>query len=73
MGQLAVIGEAVRTRGFGLAGAVVIETDDDAGVLEAWDRLGPEVTAAILTPEAARALGRHRFAEGRPWSVVMPS
>jgi vacuolar-type H+-ATPase subunit F/Vma7 len=78
MGTIAVVGEAVRTRGFGVAGAMVFEADTAADVIDAWESLPDDVVAVILTPDAAAALrSRHRDrdgADGRDarYTVVMP-
>lgn len=73
MGTIAVIGESVRTIGFGLAGAIVFECESPAQVRHAWEALPDDVLTVILTPAAQAALVPSRLAEaGRPF-VVMPS
>lgn len=78
MGTVAVVGEPVRTRGFGLAGATVFETDSAADVVDAWENLPDDVVVVILTPDAAAVLrSRHRDRDGAArsdawYTVVMP-
>ena len=72
MGTIAVIGEAVRTRGFGLAGATVYETADPADVVRAWKQLPANVVVVILSPTAAAALGSRDRSESGRYVVVMP-
>jgi vacuolar-type H+-ATPase subunit F/Vma7 len=60
-GTVAVIGEEVLVRGFGLAGARVLPAEDPAAVRAAWQELPGEVVLVILTRPAAAALaGRDR-------------
>ncbi|MFG1749176.1 hypothetical protein [Streptosporangium sandarakinum] len=66
---MAIIGEAVRVTGYGLAGALVLPAEDPGEVRAAWRGLGPDVAVAILTPRAAAALAD---ADGGPLRVVMP-
>lgn len=73
MARIAAVGEAVRTRGFGLGGALVFEAENPDDVLAAWNTLPADVVAVILTPAAAAALGSRRTLEGSPFTVVMPS
>jgi hypothetical protein len=72
MSTIAVIGEAVRTRGFGLAGAVVYETTGSADAVRAWEGLSAGVAVLILTPAAALALGSRTATDRGPYVVVMP-
>ena len=72
MSTIAVIGEAVRTRGFGLAGAIVYETTGSADAVRAWEKLPVDVAVLILTPAAALALGSRTASERSPYVVVMP-
>jgi vacuolar-type H+-ATPase subunit F/Vma7 len=73
MGTIAVIGEAVRTAGFGLAGAIVFECETPAEVRQAWDALPDQVLAVILTPAADAALRPYAGREASRPVVVMPS
>lgn len=57
MPAAAVIGEAVRTGGFVLAGAVVITAEDAEQVRAAWGALPADVAVLVLTPRAAAWLG----------------
>jgi vacuolar-type H+-ATPase subunit F/Vma7 len=72
MSAIAVIGEAVRARGFGLAGALVYETTGTADVVRAWEQLPPTVAVLIVTPDAALALRTRIASERSPFVVVMP-
>lgn len=60
MGRIAVIGEEVRVRPFGLAGALVAPADDADGVRSAWNALPADVEVLLLTPAAAAALADER-------------
>ncbi|WP_327048758.1 V-type ATP synthase subunit F [Microbispora sp. NBC_01189] len=75
VGTVAVIGEAVRVAGFGLAGARVLVAEDAEEVRTAWLSLGPGVAVVVLTPRAAKALGATGPGEasGGPLTVVMPA
>lgn len=73
MARVAAVGEAVRTRGFGLGGALVFEAENPDEVLAAWKSLPADVVAVILTPAAAAALGTWRTDDGSPFTVVMPA
>ncbi|MEV0970815.1 hypothetical protein [Microtetraspora glauca] len=70
MATIAIIGEAVRVAGYGLAGALVLPAENADEVRTAWRDLGPEVAVVILTPAAATSLGD---TSGGPLRVVMPA
>ena len=57
MPRAAVIGEAVRTGGFALAGAVVITAEDAGQARTAWDSLPSDVAVLVLTASAVTWLG----------------
>lgn len=57
MSRAAIIGEAPRIQGFGLAGAVILPADTASEVLAAWQSLPADVTVVLLTARAARWLG----------------
>jgi vacuolar-type H+-ATPase subunit F/Vma7 len=73
MGTIAVIGEAVRTAGFGLAGAIVFECETPDEVRKAWDALPNHVVSVILTPAADAALRPNVDRDAKLPVVVMPS
>jgi vacuolar-type H+-ATPase subunit F/Vma7 len=73
MGTVAVIGEAVRTAGFGLAGAIVFECETPDAVRQAWDALPDDVLSVIVTPAADAVLRPYAGRESSPPVVVMPS
>lgn len=73
MGTIAVIGEAVRTAGFGLAGAIVFECETPAEVKQAWDALPDQVLTVILTPAADATLRPYAGRGASRPVVVMPS
>ena len=73
MGTVVVIGEAVKTAGFGLAGAIVLECETPAEVRQAWDALPDDVLTVILTPAADDALQATAGRAAGPPVVVMPS
>ncbi len=57
MARAAVIGEAVRTAGFALVGAVVTTAETPQETLAAWRVLPGDIAVLILTPRAAAWLG----------------
>ena len=57
MARAAVLGEAVRTAGFALAGAVVLTAENAGEARAAWRSLPADVAVVILTPRAAAWLG----------------
>lgn len=57
MPTAAVIGEAVRTEGFALAGAVVLTAEDAEQAHAAWHALPDDVAVLVLTARAAAWLG----------------
>ena len=57
MSRAAVIGEAVRTEGFALAGAVVYTAEDSGQAHAAWRSLPADIAAVVLTARAAAWLG----------------
>jgi len=57
MARAAVIGEAVRTAGFALAGAVVLSAENPEEAQVAWDSLPADIAVLVLTPRAATWLG----------------
>ncbi len=72
MARVAVLGEQVRSQGFGLAGVLVLGAEDDDAVRAAWDALPVDVGVVVLTPRAAAALGAERTSVLNPLSVVLP-
>jgi len=72
MSRAAVIGEAVRTAGFALAGAVVITAESPEEARAAWRELPADVAVLVLTPRAARWLGDVPGPPGGALIVVMP-
>ena len=57
MARAAVIGEAVRTAGFALAGAVVTTAETPEETRAAWRALPGDIAVLVLTPRAAAWLG----------------
>ena len=72
MARAAVIGEAVRTAGFALAGAVVTAAETPEETRAAWRALPADTTVLVLTPRAAGWLGDAPFARGDLLVAVMP-
>jgi vacuolar-type H+-ATPase subunit F/Vma7 len=70
--RVAVLGEPLRTYGYGLAGAVLCPASDQDQALRAWRELPGDVAVIVLTPSAAGWLAG-RLAE-RPGvlPVVLP-
>jgi vacuolar-type H+-ATPase subunit F/Vma7 len=57
MSLAAVIGEALRTEGFALAGALVLTAEDAEQAHAAWRSLPAGTTVCVLTAQAAAWLG----------------
>ena len=57
MSRAAVIGEAVRTEGFALAGALVFPAENAGQAQAAWRALPDDVRVLVLTGRAAAWLG----------------
>jgi vacuolar-type H+-ATPase subunit F/Vma7 len=57
MARAAVIGEATRTAGFALAGAVVLVAEDQDEARAAWRSLPADIAVLVLTPSSAAWLG----------------
>jgi len=72
MSRAAVIGEGVRTAGFGLAGAVVVAAETAEEVRAAWRALPADVAVLVLTPRAAAWLGDAPQPRRDVLVVVMP-
>jgi vacuolar-type H+-ATPase subunit F/Vma7 len=58
MRRVAVLGETPRVDCWALAGAVVVPAAGAEAVRQAWEALAGDVEVVILTPEAARILGK---------------
>jgi vacuolar-type H+-ATPase subunit F/Vma7 len=68
--RIAVLGEAVRTEAFALAGAFVMVADSPDAVRTAWRSLPDDVAVVVMTPLAADALGG-TVAEGRANTLIV--
>jgi vacuolar-type H+-ATPase subunit F/Vma7 len=73
MSRAAVIGEAVQTEGFALAGAVVLTAEDAAQAHAAWRSLPADVAVLVLTARAAAWLGDAPQSRPGLLLAVMPS
>ncbi len=72
MTRAAVIGEAVRTAGFALAGAVVLAAENQEEAHAAWRELPTDIAVLVLTPRAAAWLGEEPQPRRDVLVVVMP-
>ncbi len=72
MARAAVIGEAVRTEGFALAGAFVLPAENPAEARAAWDALPADIAVLVLTPRAAGWLGEAPRSRRDVLLAVMP-
>jgi vacuolar-type H+-ATPase subunit F/Vma7 len=72
MARVAALGDRLAVQGYALAGALPVYASDEESVRDAWAGLPDDVAVVILTPEAARALGRVRAQARYPLTVVMP-
>ena len=72
MARAAVIGEAVRTAGFALAGAVVLSAESPEEARAAWASLPADIAVLVLTPRAAAWLGEALPSRHDVLLAVMP-
>jgi vacuolar-type H+-ATPase subunit F/Vma7 len=72
MARAAVIGEAVRTAGFALAGAAVTAAETPEETRAAWRSLPADIAVLVLTPRAAGWLGDAPSARRDLLVAVMP-
>jgi vacuolar-type H+-ATPase subunit F/Vma7 len=72
MARAAVIGEAVRTAGFALAGAVVLTAESQQEARAAWSGLPADVAVVVLTARAAAWLGEQPEPRRDVLLAVMP-
>lgn len=72
MSLAAVIGEAVRTEGFALAGALVLAAEDAGQAHAAWHSLPADTAVCVLTAAAAAWLGDTPRARPGVLIAVMP-
>ncbi len=73
MARAAVIGEAVRTAGFALAGAVVLAAENQQEARAAWRELPADIAVLVLTARAASWLGGEPQPRRDVLLVVMPA
>ena len=71
-GRVAVIGEPLRIRGYGLAGAILCPAADRSQALGAWQALPADVAVVVLTPDAATWLHAELAASPGVLAVVLP-
>jgi vacuolar-type H+-ATPase subunit F/Vma7 len=71
--RAAVIGEAVRTAGFALAGAVVLAAENQDEARAAWRELPADIAVLVLTARAAAWLGAEPQPRRDVLLVVMPT
>lgn len=71
MGRVVALGEGVRVRCYGLAGADVMVADDEAAAREAWGALPPDTVLAVLTAAAAAAVAGRAPSAPQVLAVVM--
>jgi vacuolar-type H+-ATPase subunit F/Vma7 len=72
MARAAVIGEAVRTAGFALAGALVLPAESMTEARAAWDALPADIAVLVLTPRATGWLGEAPQSRPDVLLAVMP-
>ncbi len=72
MGRIAVIGAHPSVVGFALAGALVLEAEDETAVHAAWQALPDDVAVVVLTPAVARVLPDETPSRLAPLRVVLP-
>jgi len=72
MTTVAVLGEPVRTSGYGLVGAQLLIATTPDEVRRCWQELSAEVGVVLLTPAAAAALGPQVLESTAVLTVVLP-
>lgn len=72
MTAVAVLGEPVRTAGYGLVGAKLLTATTPDEVRRRWHELPAEVGVVLLTPAAAASLGREVLESTAVLTMVMP-
>lgn len=72
MARAAVIGEALRIYGYGLAGALLFPASDQPGAVRAWQDLPDDVAVVLLTGQAAGWLEEEIPRRPGVLPVVMP-
>lgn len=72
MSLAAVIGEAARTEGFALAGALVLTAEDAGQAQSAWRSLPAGTAVCVLTVQAAAWLGDVRRSRPGVLVAMMP-
>jgi vacuolar-type H+-ATPase subunit F/Vma7 len=70
--QVAVLGEPIRTAGYGLTGARLLTATTAAEVRRQWSELPAEVGVVLLTAAAADALGPDCVDSAVVLTVVLP-
>ncbi|MGW7680883.1 hypothetical protein ACWGID_09115 [Kribbella sp. NPDC054772] len=73
MTRVGVLGEPVRTAGYGLAGARLLPATTEAEVRRLWHELPAEIGIVLLTPAAAEALDPGSLESATVLTVVLPS
>jgi len=71
-GSVVVIGEAVRSAGFALAGATVLPAEDGDTMRRAWAARPDDTVVVVLTPKAAEVLAQDVAIADGVLTVVMP-
>jgi len=71
-GTVVAIGDPSRLAGYAVAGAEVLPARTDAQAITAWEALPDGVGLALLTTEAAQALGTRLGRPGGPLTAVIP-
>ncbi|MEV0283575.1 hypothetical protein AB0H36_05575 [Kribbella sp. NPDC050820] len=72
MTQIAVLGEPIRTSGYGLVGVRLLTATTRAEVRRQWHELPADVGVVLLTPAAAEALGPPSLTSASVLTVVLP-
>lgn len=70
--QVAVLGDPIRTAGYGLTGAKLLMATTATEVRRQWGDLPAEVGVVVLTAGAAEALGPDRLESAAVLTVVLP-
>lgn len=72
MPRVAVIGDGLRTAGYGLAGAMICPVTESASAMQAWRDLPEDIAVVVLTAAAAGWLGGDLAARPGVLRVVLP-
>jgi len=72
MTTIAVLGEPVRTAGYGTVGIRLLEATTADEVRRCWRELADDVGVVLLTPAAAEVIGPESLESSTVLTVILP-